>query len=157
MPAPLKTAHASLQLVYCLQVRALALDRNIPEALAVNTPMLPALACLEAVTRNMELVISWFAMSSQSAQAVSVTLHQLLETGKFCVHLPSSSASAHQKPFLSCTYLSNLSHDTVAAELAISSDGLSEFVSKLYLSHHQELNLADFDARIDIFLGCYKV
>ena len=136
-------------------MRALALDRNIPAGPAGNAPVLPALACLEAVTRNMELVISWFAMSSQSAQAVSVTLHQLLETGKFCVHLPSSSA--HQKPSLTCTYLSNLSQDTSAVELAMSSDSLSEFVSKLYLSHHQELNLADFDARIDVFLGCYKV
>ncbi len=139
-------------------MRNLGLDRELvrePANAAIDSPALPAIACLEAVSRNMELIISWFGMNaSQTAQTVSMTLEQLLSTGKFHVHLPASS---EQQPYLTCVYTSNLSGDASAVELGMSSDGLSEFVSKLYLNHHQELNLPDFDARIDIFLGCYKV
>ena len=103
----------------------------------------------------MELIISWFETSAnQSAQSVSVTLEQLISTGRFNIHLPSS---ADQQPALSCVYTSNLAGAATAVELTMSSDALAEFVSKLYLNHHQEANLADFDARIDVFLGCYKV
>jgi len=130
------------------------LDRELAHV-AAGRPVLPALACLEAVSRNMELIISWFEMSAnQSAQSVSVTLEQLISTGRFYIHLPSS---ADQQSALSCVYTSNLAGAATAVELTMSSVALAEFVSKLYLNHHQEANLADFDARIDFFLGCFKV
>ena len=114
---------------------------------------MPAIACLEAVARNMELILNWFSNNSeQKIQTTSLQLEQLLGSGKFLVNLP---AMVQQQPILSCTY--TLADTSNPKEQRMSSDGLAEFVSKLYLNRHQEHNPADFDNKIDVFLGCYKV
>ena len=140
-----------------MQVRKLDLDRNL-RANTISSTELSALACLKAVSSNMELIMSWFEINAhQSAQSISKTLEQLLATGKFSIHLPTMS---HQCPFLTCVYTSSLSGASTAVELSMSRDGLADFVSKLYLNRHQEIrsqSIADFDARIDTFLDCYKV
>ncbi len=136
-----------------MQVRELHLDAG-PSSQANEAGMLlPAVACLEAVVRNMELILNWFSNNSeQKIQTTSLQLDQLLTSGKFLVKLP---VVAHQQPALLCTYaLADTSHHK---EQHMSSDGLAEFVSKLYLNRHQEHNPVEFDEKIDIFLGCYKV
>ena len=124
------------------------------QAVHNNSPgiVLSAVACLEAVARNMELILNWFSNNSeQKIQTTSLQLEQLLSSGKLHFKLP---ATAQQLPALSCTYtLADTSHK----EQRLSSDGLAEFVSKLYLNRHQEHNPAAFDERIDLFLNGYKV
>ncbi len=136
-----------------MQVRELHLDAG-PSGQANEAGMLlPAVACLEAVVRNMELILNWFSNNSeQKIQTTSLQLDQLLNSGKFLVKLP---AEAHQQPALLCTYA--LADTSYHKEQRMSSDGLAEFVSKLYLNRHQEHNPVEFDEKIDIFLGCYKV
>ncbi len=136
-----------------MQVRELHLDAG-PSGQANDAGMLlPAVACLEAVVRNMELILGWFSNNSkQKIQTTSLQLDQLLTSGKLLVKLP---AEAHQQPALLCTYaLADRSHHK---EQRMSCDGLAEFVSKLYLNRHQEHNPVEFDEKIDTFLGCYKV
>ena len=114
---------------------------------------MPAMACLEAVARNMELILNWFSNNSeQKIQTTSLQLEQLLGSGKFLVNLP---ATVQQQPTLACTY--TLADASNHQEQRMSGDGLAEFISKLYLNRHQEHNPADFDEKIDVFLGCYKV
>lgn len=136
-----------------IQVRELHLDAGPSGQANAAGMLLPALACLEAVVRNMELILNWFSNNSQQKiQTTSLQLEQLLNSGKFHVKLP---AEARQQPGLLCTYaLADTSHHK---EQHMSSDGLEEFVSKLYLNHHQAHNPVEFDEKIDIFLGCYKV
>ena len=113
---------------------------------------LSVFACLHAVSRNMELILNWFSNNGQQKiQTTSLQLTQLLTSGQFQVTLPSLEKAA---PSLSCTY--NLT-DTAQREQRMSSDSLAEFVSKLYLSRHQEHNPAEFDEQIDVFLSSHKV
>ncbi len=136
-----------------LQVQHLHLDARPSGHADEAGILLPAVACLEAVARNMELILNWFSNNSeQKIQTTSLQLEQLLSSGKFHVKLP---ASVCQQPSLSCTY--TLAETSQNREQHMSSDGLTEFVSKLYLNRHQEHNPAVFDERIDLFLGCYKV
>ena len=140
-----------------LQVRKLGLDRRVPAKTedGLYTTQLSALACLKTVTRNMELITSWFEVNAnQSAHSISVTLEQLLSTGRFFVNMPDS---AQQSPFLTCVYTSNLSGTATAVKLSMSNDALADFVSKLYLNRHQELNVEGFEVRIGVFLACYQV
>ena len=151
--AQLVTSSIGDKLVVSMQVRELHLDAGSSGQANEAGMLLPAVACLEAVVRNMELILNWFSNNSeQKIQTTSLQLDQLLDSGKFLVKLP---AEAHQQPALLCTYaLADTSHHK---EQRMSSDGLAEFVSKLYLNRHQEHNPIEFDEKIDIFLGCYKV
>ncbi len=143
-------------LVVSMQVRELHLDAGSSGQANEAGMLLPAVACLEAAVRNMELILNWFSNNSeQKIQTTSLQLDQLLNSGKFLVKLPAWGGEAHQPPALLCTYaLADTSHHK---EQRMSSDGLAEFVSKLYLNRHQEHNPVEFDEKIDIFLGCYKV
>lgn len=135
-----------------LQVRALRLDATWSSQ-DDTSPALPAIACLEAVARNMELILNWFSNSGQQkSQTTSLQLDQLLNSGKFLVKLP---ALADQEATVSCTYM--LSGTPHSSEQRMSSDGLQEFVNKLYLNWHQEQNPEAFDESIDVFLSCHKV
>ena len=140
-----------------MQVRELHLDAGSSGQANEAGMLLPAVACLEAVVRNMELILNWFSNNSeQKIQTTSLQLEQLLNSGKFLVKLP---AEARQQPALLCTCaLADTSHHKELSTVQrMSSDGLAEFVSKLYLNRHQEHNPVEFDEKIDIFLGCYKV
>ena len=133
-------------------MRALRLDASWSGQEEASTA-LPAIACLEAAARNMELILNWFSNNGQQKiQTTSLQLDQLLSSGVFAVKLP---AQAHKEAVVSCTYtLAGASHNS---EQHMSNDSLQEFVSKLYLNWHQELNPEAFDESIHVFLTCYKV
>ena len=72
--------------------------------------------------------------------------------GRFYIALPTLT----QKPAaMSCRY--TLANAALNKEQRMSSDGLAEFVSKLYLNRHQQHNPPEFDEQIDTFLESYKV
>ena len=101
----------------------------------------------------MDLILNWFSNSGQQKiQTTSLQLDQLLNSGRLLVKLP---AVVNQEATVSCTYM--LTGTTHSSEQRMSSDGLQEFVSKLYLNWHQEQNPEAFDESIDVFLICYKV
>ena len=132
-----------------MQVRDLELSGGPDQG---DGQTLSAFACLHAVSRNMELILNWFSNNGQQKiQTTSLQLTQLLTSGRFQVTLPSLAKTA---PSLSCTY--NLT-DATQHQQHMSSDSLAEFVSKLYLSRHQEHNPAEFDEQIDLFLSSHKV
>lgn len=133
-------------------MRALRLDPKWSSQDSAS-PALPAIACLEAVARNMELILNWFSSSGQQKiQTTSLQLDQLLNSGRLLVKLPGL---ADQEATVSCTYmLTGTSH---SSEQRMSSDGLQEFVNKLYLNWRQEQNPEAFDESIGVFLSCYKV
>lgn len=114
---------------------------------------LPAIACLEAVARNMELILNWFNTSgNQKIQTTSLQLDQLLTSGRLLIKLPALAGKAAS---IACTYvLAGMAQHT---EQRMDSDGLQEFVNKLYLNRHQEQNPDAFDESIDVFLSCFKV
>ena len=135
-----------------LQVRALRLDPKRSNQDGASST-LPAIACLDAVARNMELILNWFSNSGQQKiQTTALQLDQLLTSGKLLVKLP---ALANQEATISCTYM--LSGKPHRSEQHMSSDSLQEFVNKLYLNWHQEQNPEAFDESIDMFLSCHKV
>lgn len=135
-----------------LQVRALRLDSKWSSQDS-GSSTLPAIACLEAVARNMELILNWFSNSGQQKiQTTALQLDQLLNSGKLLVKLP---ALADQEATISCTYV--LSGAPHSSQQRMSSDSLQEFVNKLYLNWHQEQNPEAFDESIDMFLSCHKV
>lgn len=101
----------------------------------------------------MELILNWFSNSGeQKIQTTSLQLDQLLNSGKLIVKLPSQ---AEQEATVTCTYM--LAGTSNSTEQRMSSDGLQEFVNKLYLNWHQEHNPKAFDESIEVFLRCYKV
>lgn len=97
--------------------------------------------------------MNWFSNSGQQKiQTTALQLDQLLNSGKLLVKLPEL---ADQEATISCTYM--LSGTPHSIEQHMSSDGLQEFVNKLYLNWHQEQNPEAFDESIDKFLNCHKV
>ena len=134
-----------------MQVRSLRLDSKWSSQDDAS-PTLPTIACLEAVAKNMELILNWFSNSGQQKiQTTTLQLEQLLNSGKLLVKLP---ALADQEATVSCTYMLS---GTPPSEQRMSSDGLQEFVNKLYLTWHQEQNPEAFDESIDVFLNCHQV
>lgn len=80
-------------LVVSMQVRELHLDAGSSGQANEAGMLLPAVACLEAAVRNMELILNWFSNNSeQKIQTTSLQLDQLLNSGKFLVKLPAWGA-----------------------------------------------------------------